>query len=294
MSETNPNSTEVKVNFFDTKPHVGSIVGTVWQDMDGNGVRDLDPETGAFTDPGLANWTVFLDANGNTLLDTGEVSTLTDSAGNYRFDDVPAKAGETTSYELTEVLPSNWEVQSGFDIAQTVEVPDGGTVTAGDFANVSSLDGAISGIIWNDLDVDGIRATDPTTGEYLEPGLENWTVFLDYDNDGSPSDGEPLAFTDAFGCYAFTGLTTGDYEVTEVLPAGWNVSPTFDVRQTVAVVGGEMSKAGDFANFSSSGGSIRGVMWNDYNNDHIRTTDPGLPGSVQPRGLVAQLVRARA
>lgn len=267
-------STEIKVHFFDYKPHVGSIVGSVWQDLDADGVRSQDWTTGAFTDPGLANWTVFLDANGDRSLNATEVSTLTDSQGRYRFDGLAADH----DFEVTEVLPDGWSVPQGYDIAQTVGVQDGVTKTAGDFANISLLDGAISGIVWNDLDLDGLRATDAATGVYIEPGLEGWTVFLDFDNNGSPGVGEPIAITDALGSYAFTGLSTGDYEVTEVLPTGWNVSPTYDSRQTVSVTGGALSTAGDFANFSATGGSIRGVVWNDFNNDQVRTTDPGLPG----------------
>jgi uncharacterized protein (DUF2141 family) len=268
------NGTDVKANFFDFKPHVGSIVGTVWQDLDGDGIRGQNPFTGSYTDPGIADWTVYLDTNENRLLDAGEVAVTTDSQGNYRFDGLAADH----DYEVTELLPDSWDVPEGFDVAQTVAVHDGSTSTASDFANYSLINGAIGGVIWNDFDLDGIRATDPDTGAFTEPGLEGWTVFLDFNNDGEISDGEPTAITDSVGAYAFTGLTTGDYEVTEVLPAGWNVSPTYDVRQTVSVTGGSLSTAGDFANFSASNGSISGIIWNDFNNDQIRTTDPGLPG----------------
>ncbi|MFM8250395.1 MAG: SdrD B-like domain-containing protein, partial [Planctomycetota bacterium] len=268
------NGTEVKANFFDFKPHVGSIVGTIWQDLDGDGVRGQDPVTGSYTDPGIADWTVYLDTNSNRLLDAGEVTVTTDSQGHYRFDGLAAGH----DFEVTELLPDGWDVPEGFDVAQTVAVHDGATSTASDFANYSLLNGAIGGVIWNDFDLDGIRATDPDTGAFTEPGLEGWTVFLDFNNDGEVSAGEPTAITDSVGSYFFTGLTTGDYEVTEVLPAGWNVSPTYDVRQTVSVTGGALSTAGDFANFSASNGSIRGVIWNDFNNDQVRTSDPGLPG----------------
>ena len=49
----------------------GSVSGTVWNDLNGNGLRDVDPGTGEFTEPGLAGWTVFVDLNSNGVRDGG-------------------------------------------------------------------------------------------------------------------------------------------------------------------------------------------------------------------------------
>lgn len=269
---------EVRANFFDYKPQEGSIFGLVWQDINGDGIRDKDPDSGAYIDPGLVNWTVFIDANNNRELDADEVSVLTDSQGQYRFDGLAAERGQTIDYEVTMVLLDGWDVAKGYDIRQTVGVRDGVVASANDFANISSLDGAITGILWNDLDADGSRDVDEE-GIFTEPGLENWTVYIDLNNSGTFDTEEPSSLTDIFGSYAFTGLATGDYEVVEVLPADWNVSPTFDVRQTVAVTGGLLSKAEDFANFSFLDGSLLGLMWNDIAANGTRDSgDPGLAG----------------
>ncbi len=275
------NGTEVKVDFYNFRTHVGSIVGNVWQDLNGDGVRATDPTTGAFTDPPISNWTVFLDANNNRLIDAGEFSTLTDANGQYAFHDLAPG-----DYEVTEIVPSGWDVPRTFDSRQTVTVFDGGTTTARDFANVNNTNGSIQGTVWNDVNADGVRANDPVTGEYIDSGLEGWTVFLDANNNRVVDAGETRTVTDAAGNYMFTGLLAGDYEVTEELPVGWNVSRTFDVRQTISVAGGTLSTAGDFANFSNSNGSLRGVVWNDLNADGVRAadavtgtfTDPALVG----------------
>ncbi|MBL8827453.1 MAG: hypothetical protein JNM18_10795, partial [Planctomycetaceae bacterium] len=263
------NSTEVTVNFFDYRNHVGSITGTVWQDLDGDGIRATDPTSGAFTDPGLANWTVFVDLNNNRAPDVDEPSTLTTSTGLYTFENLAPG-----DYEVTEVLPSGWDVAPTFDTRQTVAVIDGVISTGNDFGNIDFTSGSIQGVIWNDFNGDSSRAVDPVTGEFSEPGLAGWTVFLDMNNNRSADAGEPTALTDSSGTYTFGGLLAGDYEVTEVLPAGWNVSPEFDVRQTVTVNGGQLSTANDFANFSNSNGSIRGLIWNDVNADGTRGVDP--------------------
>src|SRR5262249_36544677 len=52
---------------------------------------------------GLSGWTVYLDANNNGVLNSGEVSTLTDSTGAFSFTDL----GPGT-YRVREVVPSGW------------------------------------------------------------------------------------------------------------------------------------------------------------------------------------------
>ena len=52
------------------------ITGAIYHDVNGNGVRDQG-------DDGLANWTVFLDLNRDSVLDTDEPFTVTDGDGAY-------------------------------------------------------------------------------------------------------------------------------------------------------------------------------------------------------------------
>ncbi|MEZ6039830.1 MAG: Ig-like domain-containing protein [Planctomycetaceae bacterium] len=273
-----------KVDFFNFAG--GDIVGTVWNDLNADGIRAVDPITGEFTDPGLEGWTVFIDmkpAGGgglNGIPDPGEPTTTTDASGQYHFSNLPAG-----DYEVTEVQPAGWDVPSGrWDTKQTVAVNALTTATQ-DYANFSLINGSISGSVWNDLNIDGVRETDPITGDFTEPGLADWTIFLDTNNNGVLDPTETSTVTDTDGNYSFISLAAGDYEVTEVIPAGWDVSPTYDSRQTVAVRGGRNSTANDFANFTVENGSIRGTVWNDLFRDGIRNsdisgafTDPGLAG----------------
>lgn len=264
------------VNFFNFSG--GDIVGTVWNDLNADGIRDVDA-SGTYTDPGLAGWTMFLDLNNNKALDPSEPSTVTDADGHYSFTNLPAG-----DYEVTEELPAGWDVSPGpYDVRQTAAVKARQQFTQ-DFANFSLTNGSITGTVWNDTNANGIRETDPATGAFTEPGLSDWTVFLDTNNNRIADPGEITTITDANGKYIFPSLPAGDYEVTEALPADWNVSPTFDSRQTVAVNPGENTIAGDFANFTILNGSIRGTIWNDVNRNGVRdvsvltgaTSDPGL------------------
>ncbi len=279
-----------KIDFFNFAG--GDIVGTVWNDINADGVRAVDAGTGAFTDPGLEGWTVFIDmkpAGGgglNGIPDPGEPITTTDASGQYHFSNLPAG-----DYEVTEVKPAGWDIPPGkFDIKQTVAVKALTTATQ-DFANFSIINGSINGTVWNDLNFDGIRQTDPATATFTDPGLRGWTVFLDLlpagggVANGILDPGEPSTTTDADGNYVFVSLPEGSYRVTEVLPPKWNVSPTFDSKQTVDVFPGQSSTARDFANFTILNGSIRGSVWNDVNRDGVRNallsgafSDPGLAG----------------
>jgi hypothetical protein len=90
-----------------------SVFGTVFSDVNANGVKDAG-------EPGIAGATVFVDANGNGTLDTGERSTTTDSSGNYSFPN--AKLGpiivqgvRPTGYH-SETAPLHATLNLGTDI----------------------------------------------------------------------------------------------------------------------------------------------------------------------------------
>lgn len=253
----------------------GDIVGTVWNDQTENGVQDA-------SEPGLEGWTIFLDTNSNTVLDPGEPLTVTDGDGHYAFHGLAEG-----DYEVTEVLPTGWNPSdvAGSDWKQTVAVK-ALQVSTQNFANVSSTNGGIRGTVFNDLNADSIRNIDETTGEFLEPGLSGWTVFVDLNANNMLDDSDISTTTNADGEYLFLSLDAGDYEVIEQLPPGWDISPAMDVKQTVAVAGGVISTADDFGNFTVLNGSISGTIWNDLNRNGARDfnsltglfTEPGLAG----------------
>lgn len=60
-----------------------TVRGFVWNDLDGDGAK----ETG---EPALPGWTVYLDTNHNSRLDTGERATTSASDGAYTFDNLAA------------------------------------------------------------------------------------------------------------------------------------------------------------------------------------------------------------
>ncbi|MCH8310049.1 MAG: CHRD domain-containing protein, partial [Chloroflexi bacterium] len=79
----------------EAKSGKGTIKGKKFEDKNDNGVNDGEP--------GLSDWTIYLDSNNNGVLDSGEAMTTTDSQGNYRFSGVPP--GTTTVREMAQ---SGW------------------------------------------------------------------------------------------------------------------------------------------------------------------------------------------
>ncbi len=108
-------------------PELGSISGIKWNDLDGDGVLDNN-------EPGLENWTIYLDDNQNGLFDPGEISTTTDSDGNYSFTDL-----DPDTYIVAEELQDGWvQTFPGIDEpsepSEPVEIDNGSFETA-DFSN---------------------------------------------------------------------------------------------------------------------------------------------------------------
>jgi hypothetical protein len=261
------NKTTSNVNFLNFRQPVGNVTGVVWKDINGDGIRDA-------TDPGMAGVTVFDDANADGVRNAGETSTVTGSDGSYTL--LNLVAGDHT---IAEVLPAGYITSRGFRTSQRVRVNDGATTTAGDFSNISTTEGVIQGTVWNDLNADSVRAVDPVTGAFTDPGLSGWTVFIDLNANRKLDPGEVTTVTAADGTYQFAGLAPGNYDVVEVLQAGWNTSALFGLRNTVRVTAGTVSTGNDFANFANLNGSISGTMWNDQNLDGIRQAgEPGLQG----------------
>ena len=92
----NPLMTGVERRFSVIAP--ASISGNIFNDINFNGIADA-------SEPGLAGWTVYIDANGNGTLDLGELTATTDADGKYRFADLAPG-----SYVVRQVAPAGWRL----------------------------------------------------------------------------------------------------------------------------------------------------------------------------------------
>jgi uncharacterized repeat protein (TIGR01451 family) len=103
-----------------------TISGAKFLDLNNDGVFDDD-------EPGLEDWVIFLDTDGDGSLDSGETSTMTDEDGDYSF----ANLGPGT-YRVREVLQAGWRRTS--DDPAAITASSGQNRTAVDFGNLPIAD----------------------------------------------------------------------------------------------------------------------------------------------------------
>lgn len=263
-------------NQFTGTPEFGDIAGTVWNDLNGDGVRDFDPDTGAYTDPGVAGITLFLDLDGNGQLNAGEQTAVTDSNGEYLFANVTVD-----TYLVQVLLPNGWEPTRQASDVQTVDVFSGFTSQA-DFGIDQAQNITVQGTLWSDINGDGIRDTDPGSGEFTDPALAGWTVFLDDDENGVFSAGDPFAVTDANGFYTIGGAPHGNVDAMVVAPSNWTPTSPFNGVYNLDLLNGQTVAGVDFGYHEQQPAVIIGTLWNDLDGDGIRATDPETGEFTEP------------
>ncbi len=96
-------------------PPSGGISGFKWNDLNGDGVWDAN-------EPGLPDWTIYIDENNNGQLDSGELSTTTSGDGSYQFVGLPPGV-----YTVAEVMQDDWiQTFPGFE-----SIPEQGSSKGG-------------------------------------------------------------------------------------------------------------------------------------------------------------------
>jgi len=246
---------------FGNSPFPGEIHGTVWEDLNANGV--IGPG-----EPRMGGVTVYLDLSANGQLDAGEPSAVTDQLGRYVLTGLAP--GSRT---VAQILPGGYRqtFPAPAQAVHAVVVQPGQAVTDIDFGNCP-LPGEVRGTVWEDLNGDGTRDPD-------EPGMADVTIYLDLDADGRRDTGEPSIVTDAAGVYALTNVPPGTYPVAEVVPVGYRQTfpTTQQGRHVVTVAPDAIVEGIDFANAKL--GEIRGCTWQDLDGDGTRdASELGMPG----------------
>ncbi|MCU0978062.1 MAG: hypothetical protein MUF25_02725, partial [Pirellulaceae bacterium] len=255
-----------QVNKYDlqiTQP-TATVTGFKYLDVNGDGFQD-------WGEPGLQGWTIFVDADDDGNLDSGEVSVTTGSDGAYSLILPPG------NHVIREVLPTNWSQTypgSAFGNAHRIAVSASMVLDHIDFGN---FQGAVkSGIKFEDLDGDGVKDSG-------EPGLPGWTINLI----GTDLQGASVALTtttDIDGSYAFS-LTPGIYTVYETMPGGWSQSfpqagtgivtaPNGTLGYQITLASGQQDTDNHFGNYRNATKS--GVKFEDLDGDGIK--DAGEPG----------------
>ncbi|MDH5422572.1 MAG: carboxypeptidase regulatory-like domain-containing protein, partial [Acidimicrobiia bacterium] len=210
----------------------GDIVGTVWEDANGDGLQDLG-EAGR---PGVAvNLWVDTDSNGSP--DTVVASTTTDANGDYFF------IGIADGTYAVEVIASDI---SPMDIGGDDSIDS-------DIDPVTGLSGPASVLPGSQVDLDA--------GVYVPVSVGD-LVYIDLNGDGVRDVGEPgfggivvtatntssgTVFTttsDSTGAYSFS-LPPGNYDIAVAEPVGTSVTTANDPTN-LTLVSGDIVDTVDF------------------------------------------------
>jgi len=247
-----------------------SIAGTVFLDANSDNVVDSGEGLGAVTLTlnGTDNW-------GNTI----PALTTTSAAGTgaFKFDHLPAG-----TYTIVETQPG--AANDGRETAGT----SGGTVDNSAFDATAAHNTIASISLAANTAATGYLFQELSSG--ASTGALNGRVFKDPQRDGIDSGGEPgiagvtvtlkqgatvigTTTTAADGSYSFTNLTPGSYSVVETQPAGYGSSSPDTVATTVTAGGVAV------VNFGDTVSTIAGSVYVDTSGDGQRqASENGISG----------------
>ncbi len=198
----------------------GSIGDEVFNDRNGNGVRDEG-------EPGVPNVPLTLTLPGpDNRLDTPDDTTrttTTNEQGIYTFDQLPPGP-----YRVTVTPPLNLpEVTNpgGSQIETTLET--GQSLTNVDFGLRRPQGGSIGDTVFNDTDGDGVQDyTDSNNNGVKEPNEEGEEGIPGVQLTLRDSDGDIVATTttNENGNYVFDGLPLGTYTVESARPSDFSAT----------------------------------------------------------------------
>jgi LPXTG-motif cell wall-anchored protein len=257
----------------------GEISGVLWFDVDGDGVQDPgEPVLGGV---GLELVWAGFDGIPGTADDVIYPATTTPD-GSYMFANLPPGDYDLIVDPVT--LPpglgaGTFDPDGVLDAATALTLGVGETAPPADFGFTGT--GEISGVLWFDIDGDGIQDPD-------EPPLDGVPMTLTWFGfDGVPGGGDDVVYvgtTAPDGSYVFPMLPAGEYDLVvdqTALPVGSSETAdpdaTFDSATTISLAPGQEASGLDFA--YSGGGGVSGEVLLDVDGDGV--SDPeeiGIPG----------------
>ena len=235
------------------------VTGTKFQDTNRNGVRD-------YGERGLPDVTIFADANGNAILDASERSAVTAADGTYSVGGI--RPGTYAVRELSPAGHSCTAPGAGSACAYAgLALTSGQVVADRDFGNAA--DATVAGRVFRDRDASGTDDSDP--------GLLNWTVYVDYNASGTRESGEPFTTTDSSGAYVVSAVNAGTYRVRVQTQDGWTCLAPVECSYSTPFTAGSAATGRDFGAWQR--GTVSGTKFSDADRDGVM--DAGEAGMTQ-------------
>ena len=85
-----------------------------------------------------------------------------------------------------------------------------------------------------------VVAIDTPAGAVVEPGLEDWIIYVDSNGNNSRDEGELYTATGIDGSWEFSGLAPGTYVIREELQPGWIQTSPVEEEYTVTLSAGDV------------------------------------------------------
>ena len=219
-----------------------TILGRLFDDLNGDGKRDDGSQEGTPAEPPLAGWLVYIDENRNRFYDNDERATTSDSDGVFRFDGL-----------LPGTYPVEIDSPAGYHTPPTQELE------------------ALPSIV-GELDPQAQMAHEIAIGQLAKSHIKGalrtqdggpirgWSAYVDLDGDGQRDSDELSSRSDSSGNYIIGGLTAGNYTVRVDLPPGWAVANGSNERE-VTVGSDEVVEGIDFTARATNTSTADGIRF---------------------------------
>src|SRR5690606_946616 len=118
--------------------------------------------------------------------------------------------------EITQMAHFLVHLEKDYCLEDTITTQIGSDTGGGDGGDGETCSKDIDILVFEDLNQNGIH-------DGGEPGLDNWTVYIDENGDDQLDAEEPQAQTDSAGFVTFQNMPAGTYIIREVVESGWTL-----------------------------------------------------------------------